>query len=186
MSLFERTSRVVRANRSSAHHSSTSSYYGSQPTNAAKTSLMQICQSVSEVLAIQWDTQQQIDKVQLNVTAHKQDAQAALDRRDENSARQALMSKRGQSLSLVSLEDKLKEQTSLLKLLQFRLTALEEKFPKEAQQVEREFKNQFLDEADLELETLVHKRSRGGSYPDTAIDAELDNLRLELEDLSKF
>jgi len=186
MSLFERTSRVVRANLSSAHHSSASSYYGFQLTKDAKTSLMQICQSVSEVLAIQWDTQQQIDKVQSNVTAYKQNAQAALDRGDESSARQALMSKREQSLSLVSLEDKLKEQTSLLELLQFRLTALEEKFPKEAQQVEREFKNQFLGDADIELETLGHQRSHGGSYTETAIDAELDDLRLELDDLSKF
>ena len=186
MSLFERTSRVVRANRSSAHHSSTSSYYGPPSTNDVKTSLMHICQSVSELLAIRWDTQQQIDKVQLNVTAHKQDAQAALDRGDENSARQALMSKREQSLSLASLEDKLKEQTSLLKLLQFRLTALEEKFPKEAHKVEREFKNRFLDEADLESETLGRQRLRSDSYTETVIGAELDDLRLELEDLSKF
>ncbi|MGB3789607.1 MAG: PspA/IM30 family protein [Phormidesmis sp.] len=186
MSLFERTSRVVRANLSSAHHSGTSSYYGLQSTDDARTSLMQICQSVSKILAIQWNTQQKIDKVQLNVTAHKQNAQAALDRGDESSARQALMTKREQFMSLVSLEAKLKEQTSLLKLLQFRLAALEAKFPMEAQQVEREFKNQFLDDADTESETLGHQLSRGSSYTGTVIDADLDNLRLELENLSKF
>lgn len=76
MSIFERTSRVIRANLSSAHCSTT---YGSQSTNDVQTSLMQMCQSVSDVLTIQWKTQQQIDKVQLNMKTYQQQAQTALD-----------------------------------------------------------------------------------------------------------
>lgn len=53
------------------------------------------------------------------------------------------MNKREQAVSLVKLKDKLKQQTSLLELLESKLTALETNFPNEARQVEAKFKDQF-------------------------------------------
>ena len=185
-SLFDRTSRVIRANLSSSRSTATHAHYRSQSTNAAKTSLVQICQSVKDVLTMQWDTQRQIDKVKSSATTYHQQAQIALDRGDESSARQSLLRKREQSLLLISLEDKLEEQTSLLELLQSRLTALEEKFPREAQQVEAEFKRHCMEDVEDELTTIGigYPLPPGGlSLDEAGVDAELEALMLELAEL---
>jgi phage shock protein A len=139
MGLIDRTSRLVRASLNSSKNVVPHELFDHHTNSDVKQTLMELCQAVRQAIETEWQIQKQIDKAQIISTIYQQRAQAALQLSDNNSARDALLQKRQQSVAIIGLEKQLEEQTSLLKLLNRRLTDLEEKFPLAAQQVETEF-----------------------------------------------
>lgn len=90
--------------------------------------LLQLRLAVARAVATQKRTQQQYAQAQAEVDKWQQRIQLALQKGDENLARQALISKKNQVETAKVLEAQLKQQSSQVNALKQNLVTMEEKF----------------------------------------------------------
>ena len=118
MGLFDRTSRVIRANMNSSK-----SHY--EAVADAQQSLLRMRQAVALAVNAKKQIQTQVDKAKADVDLWQRRAQLALNEGREDTARQALTIKRNHHLSLIRLKKQIEEHSIHLSRLQAQLASAE-------------------------------------------------------------
>lgn len=128
MGLFDRISRVVRANLNDVVSKA------EDPEKILEQSIMdmgedlvQLRQAVARAIATQKRTQQQYNQAQTEANNWQQRAQLALQKGDENLAREALVRKKSHADTAATLKTSLDGQTGQVDTLKRNLIALESK-----------------------------------------------------------
>ncbi|NEO99879.1 MAG: PspA/IM30 family protein [Symploca sp. SIO2E9] len=128
MGLFDRLSRVVRANLNDlVSKAEDPEKILDQAIFDMQEDLVQLRQAVAKAIATQKRTEQQYNKNQSEANNWQQRAQLALQKGDENLAREALIRKKSNAEVATTLETQLKQQTSQVDTLKRNLIALESK-----------------------------------------------------------
>ena len=128
MGLFDRVSRVVRSNLNAAVSSAEDpEKILDQAIMDMQEDLVQMRQAVARAIASQKRVQAQADKAQTGATQWQQRAQLALQKGDENLAREALVRKKAQSETASALQAQLSQQSGTVDQLKRQLIALESK-----------------------------------------------------------
>ena len=128
MGLFDRVSRVVRSNLNAAVSSAEDpEKILDQAIMDMQEDLVQMRQAVARAIASQKRVQMQADKAQAGATQWQQRAQLALQKGDENLAREALVRKKTQAETASSLQAQLAQQSGTVDTLKRQLIALESK-----------------------------------------------------------
>ncbi len=128
MGLFDRINRVVKANLNDLVSKA------EDPEKILEQSLMdmqedlvQLRQAVASAIATQKRTQQQYNQAQTEVNSWQNRAQLALQKGDENLAREALVRKKTHSETATTLKTSLDQQTTQVESLKRNLIGLESK-----------------------------------------------------------
>ncbi|MEO1799752.1 MAG: PspA/IM30 family protein [Cyanobacteria bacterium J06629_2] len=128
MGLFDRLSRVVRANINDlVSKAEDPEKVLEQAVIDMGEDLVQLRQAVAKSIATQKRTEQQYNKNQSEVNTWQQRAQLALSKGDENLAREALVRKKSFADTANSLKTQLDQQTNQVATLKRNLIALESK-----------------------------------------------------------
>ncbi|MEM7756731.1 MAG: PspA/IM30 family protein [Cyanobacteria bacterium P01_A01_bin.40] len=128
MGLFDRLSRVVRANINDlVSKAEDPEKVLEQAVVDMQEDLVQLRQAVARSIATQKRTEQQYNKNQSEANTWQQRAQLALSKGDENLAREALVRKKSYSDTANSLKIQLDQQTNQVNTLKRNLIALESK-----------------------------------------------------------
>jgi phage shock protein A len=128
MGLFDRVSRVVRANLNAAVSSAEDpEKILDQAIIDMQEDLVQLRQAVASAIASQKRIQQQLNQAQSEANNWQQRAQLALQKGDENLAREALNRKKVQSETAGALKAQLDQQTGTVDAMKRNLIALEGK-----------------------------------------------------------
>jgi len=128
MGLFDRVSRVVRSNLNAAVSAAEDpEKILEQALIDMQEDLVQLRQAVATAIASQKRMQQQYNQAQTEANNWQQRAQLALQKGDENLAREALTRKKTQSEMATSLKTQLDQQTATVDTLKRNLIALEGK-----------------------------------------------------------
>ena len=128
MGLFDRVSRVVRSNLNAAVSAAEDpEKILDQAIMDMQEDLVQMRQAVAKAIASQKRVQMQADKAQSGATQWQQRAQLALQKGDENLAREALVRKKTQAETASSLQAQLAQQEGTVDTLKRQLIALESK-----------------------------------------------------------
>ncbi|MFB2938985.1 PspA/IM30 family protein [Aerosakkonemataceae cyanobacterium BLCC-F154] len=128
MGLFDRISRVVRANLNDVvSKAEDPEKILEQSIIDMQEDLVQLRQAVAQAIATQKRTQQQYNQAQAEANNWQQRAQLALSKGDENLAREALVRKKSQSETATALKTTLDQQTGQVDTLKRNLIALESK-----------------------------------------------------------
>jgi len=128
MALSDRIGRVVRANvNDMVSKAEDPEKILEQAVIDMGEDLVQLRQAVAGAIASQKRTQQQYSQIQSEVNTWHQRAQLALQKGDENLAREALSRKKSQSEIAASLKAQLDQQTAQVDTLKRNLIALEGK-----------------------------------------------------------
>ncbi len=128
MGLFDRVSRVVRSNLNAAVSSAEDpEKILDQAIMDMQEDLVQMRQAVARAIASQKRVEQQADKAQTAATSWQQRAQLALQKGNEDLAREALMRKKTQAETAVALKGQLDQQSASVDTLKRQLIALESK-----------------------------------------------------------
>lgn len=128
MGLFERVSRVVRANLNAAVSSAENpEKILDQAIIDMQEDLVQMKQAVAGAIASRKRVEQQYDKAQADANTWQQRAQLALQKGEEELARQALVRKKGYGETAIALKAQLDQQTTTVEQLKRNLIALESK-----------------------------------------------------------
>lgn len=128
MGLFDRVSRVVRANMNDlVSKAEDPEKILEQAIIDMQEDLVQLRQAVASAIASQKRTQQQYNQAQTEANNWQQRAQLALQKGDENLAREALMRKKTNSETAASLKTQLDQQNASVDTLKRNLIALEGK-----------------------------------------------------------
>jgi phage shock protein A len=128
MGLFDRVSRVVRSNLNAAVSSAEDPVkILDQAIIDMQEDLVQMRQAVAGAIATQKRVQQQYQKAQSEANTWQQRAQLALQKGDEELARQALMRKKTQAETAAALKAQLDSQSSTVDQLKRNLIGLESK-----------------------------------------------------------
>ncbi|NEO32129.1 MAG: PspA/IM30 family protein [Symploca sp. SIO3C6] len=128
MGLFDRLSRVVRANLNDlVSKAEDPEKILDQAIFDMQEDLVQLRQAVAKAIATQKRTEQQYNKNQSEANNWQQRAQLALQKGDENLAREALIRKKSNAEVAATLETQLKQQTTQVDTLKRNLIALESK-----------------------------------------------------------
>jgi phage shock protein A len=128
MGLFDRVSRVVRANLNAAVSAAEDpEKILDQAIIDMQEDLVQLRQAVATAIANQKRTQQQYDRAQAEANTWQQRAQLALQKGDENLAREALSRKKVQTETATALKAQLDQQNTSVDSLKRNLIALEGK-----------------------------------------------------------
>ncbi len=128
MGLFDRLSRVVRANINDlVSKAEDPEKVLEQAVIDMGEDLVQLRQAVARSIATQKRTEQQYNKNQSEVNTWQQRAQLALSKGDENLAREALVRKKSFADTANSLKTQLDQQTNQVATLKRNLIALESK-----------------------------------------------------------
>ena len=128
MGLFDRVSRVVRSNLNAAVSSAEDpGKILDQTIIDMQEDLVQMRQAVAKAIAAQKRVQQQYDRAQSEANTWQQRAQLALQKGDENLAREALTRKKAQAETANSLKGQLDTQLSQADQLKKNLIGLESK-----------------------------------------------------------
>ena len=128
MGLFDRLSRVVRANINDlVSKAEDPEKVLEQAVIDMQEDLVQLRQAVARAIATQKRTEQQYNKNQSEANTWQQRAQLALSKGDENLAREALVRKKSFSDTATSLKTQLDQQSSQVTTLKRSLIALESK-----------------------------------------------------------
>ncbi|HEY9872175.1 MAG TPA: PspA/IM30 family protein [Candidatus Obscuribacterales bacterium] len=128
MGLFDRISRVVRANLNDVvSKAEDPEKILEQSIIDMQEDLVQLRQAVAQTIATQKRTEQQYNKAQTEANSWQQRAQLALQKGDENLARQALERKKGNSETAAALKGQLDAQSGQVDTLKRNLIALESK-----------------------------------------------------------
>ena len=128
MGLFDRLSRVVRANVNDlVSKAEDPEKVLEQAVIDMQEDLVQLRQAVARSIATQKRTEQQYNKNQSEANTWQQRAQLALSKGDENLAREALVRKKSFAETAASLKQQLDGQSSQVATLKRNLIALESK-----------------------------------------------------------
>ena len=128
MGLFDRVSRVIRSNLNAAVSSAEDpGKILDQAIIDMQEDLVQMRQAVAGAIASQKRVQQQYERAQSESNTWQQRAQLALQKGDEELARQALMRKKTQAETAVSLKSQLDSQSANVDQLKRNLIGLESK-----------------------------------------------------------
>jgi phage shock protein A len=128
MGLFDRLSRVVRANMNDlVSKAEDPEKVLEQAVIDMQEDLVQLRQAVARAIATQKRTEQQYDKNQQESNLWQQRAQLALSKGDEALAREALVRKKSSSDSAATLKIQLDQQSANVTTLKRNLIALESK-----------------------------------------------------------
>ena len=128
MGLFDRISRLVRANLNDVvSKAEDPEKILEQSIADMKDDLLQLRQAVAQSIATQKRTQQQYNQAQAEANNWQSRAQLALQKGDENLAREALVRKKSQSDTAAALKATLDTQTNQVETLKRNLIALESK-----------------------------------------------------------
>ncbi len=128
MGLFDRLSRVVRANINDlVSKAEDPEKVLDQAVMDMQEDLVQLRQAVARAIATQKRTEQQYNKNQSEATNWQQRAQLALSKGDENLAREALVRKKSFADTAASLKIQLDQQSNNVTTLKRNLIALESK-----------------------------------------------------------
>jgi len=128
MGLFDRLSRVVRANLNDmVSKAEDPEKILDQAIIDMQEDLVQLRQAVAKAIATQKRTEQQYNKNQSEANNWQQRAQLALQKGDESLAREALVRKKTNGEMAATLKDQLGQQTAQVDMLKRNLIALESK-----------------------------------------------------------
>ncbi len=128
MGLFDRLSRVVRANLNDmVSKAEDPEKILEQAIIEMQEDLVQLRQAVARAIAAQKRTEQQYNKNQAEANNWQKRAQLALTKGDENLAREALMRKKTNADTAAALKQQLDQQTTQVDTLKRNLIALESK-----------------------------------------------------------
>lgn len=128
MGLFDRVSRVVRANMNDlVSKAEDPEKILEQTIIDMQEDLVQLRQAVASAIASQKRTQQQYNQAQTESNEWQRRAQLALQKGDENLAREALVRKKTHTETAASLKAQLDQQTGMVDNLKRNLIALEGK-----------------------------------------------------------
>jgi phage shock protein A len=128
MALFDRISRVVRANVNDlVSKAEDPEKVLEQAIIDMQEDLVQLRQAVAKAIASQKQTEQQYNQNQSQANTWQQRAQLALQKGDENLAREALQRKKGYAETAAMLKQQLDQQTGQTDTLRRNLVALEGK-----------------------------------------------------------
>lgn len=128
MGLFDRISRLVRANLNDVvSKAEDPEKILEQSIIDMQEDLVQLRQAVAQAIATQKRTQQQYNQAQSEANNWQSRAQLALQKGDENLAREALVRKKSQSDTATALKQTLDQQTGQVDTLKRNLIALESK-----------------------------------------------------------
>ncbi|MBW4472899.1 MAG: PspA/IM30 family protein [Stenomitos rutilans HA7619-LM2] len=128
MGLFDRVSRVVRANLNDVvSKAEDPEKILEQTVIDMQEDLVQLRQAVASAIASQKRTQQQYNQAQTEANNWQQRAQLALQKGDENLAREALLRKKTNSETAATLKTQLDQQATMVDTLKRNLIALEGK-----------------------------------------------------------
>lgn len=128
MGLFDRVSRVVRANLNDlVSKAEDPEKVLEQTIIDMQEDLVQMRQAVASAIASQKRTQQQLNQAQTESNNWQQRAQLALQKGDENLAREALVRKKTHSETATALQTQLEQQNTMVDTLKRNLIALEGK-----------------------------------------------------------
>ncbi|TVP69916.1 MAG: PspA/IM30 family protein [Leptolyngbya sp. LCM1.Bin17] len=128
MGLFDRVSRVIRSNLNAAVSSAENpEKILDQAIIDMQEDLVQMRQAVAGAIASQKRVQQQYDKAHNDANTWQQRAQLALQKGDEDLARQALSRKKTQAETAVALKAQLDTQSVTVEQLKRNLIGLESK-----------------------------------------------------------
>ena len=128
MGLFDRLSRVVRANINDlVSKAEDPEKVLEQAVIDMQEDLVQLRQAVARAIATQKRTEQQYNKNQSEANTWQQRAQLALSKGDENLAREALVRKKSFNDTATSLKTQLDQQSGQVTTLKRSLIALESK-----------------------------------------------------------
>ncbi len=128
MGLFDRLSRVVRANLNDmVSKAEDPEKILEQAIIEMQEDLVQLRQAVARAIAAQKRTEQQYNKNQTEANNWQKRAQLALTKGDENLAREALMRKKTNADTAAALKQQLDQQTTQVDTLKNNLIALESK-----------------------------------------------------------
>jgi phage shock protein A len=128
MGLFDRLSRVVRANLNDlVSKAEDPEKILEQAITDMQEDLVQLRQAVARAIATQKRTEQQYNKNQSEANNWQQRAQLALTKGDENLAREALTRKKAVSEAATTLKTQLDQQMTQVDTLKRNLIALESK-----------------------------------------------------------
>jgi len=128
MGLFDRLSRVVRANLNDVvSKAEDPEKILEQAIIDMQEDLIQLRQAVARAIATQKRTEQQYNKNQTEANNWQQRAQLALQKGDENLAREALTRKKANAETAGSLKGQLEQQSGQVDTLKRNLIALESK-----------------------------------------------------------
>ncbi len=128
MGLFDRLSRVVRANLNDmVSKAEDPEKILEQAIIEMQEDLVQLRQAVARAIAAQKRTEQQYNKNQAEANNWQKRAQLALTKGDENLAREALMRKKTNADTAATLKQQLDQQTTQVDTLKRNLIALESK-----------------------------------------------------------
>lgn len=128
MGLFDRISRVVRANLNDVvSKAEDPEKILEQTIIDMQEDLVQLRQAVASAIASQKRTQQQYNQAQTESNNWQQRAQLALQKGDENLAREALVRRKTHTETATSLKTQLDQQSTMVDTLKRNLIALEGK-----------------------------------------------------------
>jgi len=128
MGLLDRVSRVVRSNLNAAVSSAEDpEKILEQATIDMQEDLVQMRQAVAGAIASQKRVQQQYERAQTEANTWQQRAQLALQKGDEDLARQALVRKKSQAETALALKTQLDNQSTTVDQLKRDLIGLESK-----------------------------------------------------------
>ncbi len=128
MGLFDRVSRVVRSNLNAAVSSAEDpGKILDQAIMDMQEDLVQMRQAVAGAIASQNRVRVQAEKARTGATQWQQRAQLALQKGDENLAREALVRKKTQAETAATLQAQLDQQVGTVDALKRQLIALESK-----------------------------------------------------------
>ncbi|MGB5973202.1 MAG: PspA/IM30 family protein [Nodosilinea sp.] len=128
MGLFDRVSRVVRSNLNAAVSSAENpEKILDQAIIDMQEDLVQMRQAVAGAIASQKRVQQQHDRAQSESNSWQQRAQLALQKGDEDLAKQALLRKKTQAETANALKNQLDSQSTTVEQLKRNLIGLESK-----------------------------------------------------------
>ena len=128
MGLFDRLSRVVRANINDlVSKAEDPEKVLEQAVIDMQEDLVQLRQAVARAIATQKRTEQQYNKNQQEANTWQQRAQLALSKGDENLAREALVRKKSFADTAATLKMQLDQQSNTVETLKRNLIALESK-----------------------------------------------------------
>ncbi|HHP7245886.1 MAG TPA: PspA/IM30 family protein, partial [Elainellaceae cyanobacterium] len=128
MGLFDRVSRVVRSNLNAMVGAAEDpEKILDQAIIDMQEDLVQMRQAVARAIASQKRTQQQLNQSQSEASKWHQRAQLALQKGDEELARQALSRKKTQAETAASLQTQFDQQSTSVETLKRNLIALEGK-----------------------------------------------------------
>ncbi|EKD11404.1 PspA/IM30 family protein [Limnospira platensis] len=128
MGLFDRIGRVVRANLNDlVNKAEDPEKILEQAVIEMQEDLIQLRQAVAQTIAQQKRSQQQYNQAQSQANQWQSRAQLALQKGDENLAREALQRKKGYVETANTLEMSLRQQTEQVETLKRNLVSLESK-----------------------------------------------------------